>query len=176
MLRKLETALYGNIAIPRAYCSDCESMAFVLDGKMACCDKRVGPVQPKKIKRVIEPELVRRIPTGADRNKILEAQNNSCFYCERRFGSRIIYKNKERILSLRWDHIVPWVFSQNNRPENFIAACQICNGVKLARMFDSVEDLRIYVLHEIERKGFRDVKDKKGRIQEMPELQCSFRN
>lgn len=164
MLRKLETALYGNIAIPRAYCSDCGSMAFVLDGKLACCDTRVGPVKPTKIRRIIEPELVRRTPPVGIKKQILEAQNHSCFYCERRFGSHIIYKNKERVLALRWDHIVPWIFSQDNRPENFIAACQICNGVKLARMFDSVEDLRLYVLHEIERKGFKDVERKKGRI------------
>lgn len=157
MLRNLETALFGNIAIPRAYCSPCGSMAFILDGRMACCDRKVGEVNPKKIKRVIEPELVRRHPPTSTKKRLLEEQNHCCFYCERRFGSRVVYKNKERVLSLRWDHIVPWVYSQDNRPQNFIAACQICNGVKLAKMFDSIEDLKIYVLNEIERKGFKDV-------------------
>jgi 5-methylcytosine-specific restriction endonuclease McrA len=60
------------------------------------------------------------------------------------------------ILKVNWDHVVPFSYSQNNYAYNFVAACQICNGIKGSQMFKTLEEARIHI------RAIRDVRVEDG--------------
>jgi hypothetical protein len=147
-------ALYGNVRMNRGYCSICETNAFVIDGKLQCCDKRYEHV-PKSYVRICEPENVRRQPSEAAKRYILNEQEHCCIYCSRSFGNytpKIAFQksSKQYLLKAQWDHLVPFSYNQDNRAENFVAACQLCNAWKSALMFQSLDEARIYLLNKWE--------------------------
>ncbi len=58
------------------------------------------------------------------------------------------------ILKVCWDHRIPFAYSQDNRALNFVAACQICNGIKSSLMFERLEDARGYIYRRLQKKGY----------------------
>jgi len=109
-------------------------------------------VDPKRYKRETEPEFKRSLPSAEDRKRILEMQEGRCFYCSKEFGERYWYKGRYVRLKLHWDHMVPFVYSQNNHGYNFAAACHVCNGIKGALMFHDVEQAQVHILQEWDRR------------------------
>ncbi len=139
--RRAYLGLYGNVGIAKEYCPDCEDHAIVIDGQLQCCD-RDAVSAPESIKREACPEQERRLPSLHKRKAQLAAQGDGCFYCERRFGSYVFRGTDVRKLAVCWDHIVPYSYSQDNRDVNFVASCDVCNGIKSSRMFRSVNDAK----------------------------------
>lgn len=137
-------ALFGSVQIPRMFCPYCQALALVLRGEFACCGEKC-PETPERWKRESECVDKRRTMPLRAREEQLSAQAHRCLYCERRFGSQVLYRKKLVKLVVHWDHIVPFTYNRDNRPENFAAACQICNGVKGSKCFQTVEEARIYV-------------------------------
>ena len=152
-MRHSYVGLYGQVAIQKEFCQSCRVFAFVLDGKLACCDQ-ASQQQPTRTKRETETEGVRRLPPLNERKAQLLEQDNRCFYCLYRFGSRVLKDKTPVILRLHWDHVVPFSYSQDNRTRNFVASCQICNAVKYNHVFQTVEEARIYVATERTRHGY----------------------
>lgn len=142
--RKSCLAVYGNVAMVREFCESCGGMALVIDGLLACCDS-VAVGNPERWKRMSEPEYRRDHPTGGGKLAILSFQENRCAYCEVHFGTWVRRNGKPIKLAVRWDHVVPWCFNANNADENFVAACQICNGIKADLIFDTIEAARVYI-------------------------------
>jgi hypothetical protein len=137
-------ALYGNVSMARSFCSRCKTFAFVLDGRIQCCNAEVEFVA-SGIQRMSEPEKKRRPPSVSNRREILQAQDNRCLYCEQCFGSTVQIGRRIVVLVLRWDHLDPYCYSFNNHSENFAAACQFCNAWKSGFSFHSLEEIRVYV-------------------------------
>lgn len=155
MQGRAHVAHYGNICMLRMECPDCKRVALVIDGRMACCDLCVS-CEPKYRKQMSEAAIVRRKPKSKDQKVILKRQEGRCLYCDRCFDSAV-YRNGRKIrLRLHWDHMVPYVYSRNNNNANFVAACHVCNGIKAARMFDDVEEARIYINEKRQAKGYTD--------------------
>jgi len=138
-------ALYGNIALPREYCPSCRQWALVIDGRLACCNNSTE-LGARRTKRMSEAADVRRQPTEEEKREILLTQENRCLYCQQPFGSAVIRKEKLVWLKATWDHLVPFSYSQNNYRYNFVAACQICNGLKGSLIFATVEEAQTYVV------------------------------
>ena len=142
--RRTHLALYGNVALKRAYCEVCQTNAFVIGGKLQCCD-RPYDTKPEVIRRESQPAPKRRRPGLTEQRAILEAQDYSCIYCQQRFDS-IRYRGKKPFkLRIHWDHSVPFAHTMNNRVENFVAACHVCNPLKSDKIFDSLDDARVYL-------------------------------
>ncbi len=137
-------ALYGNTAIGKTTCGVCGVDAFVVDGKVQCCGSPVD-FKPLAVKRYSSAGERRRKPPVFHRNRILREQDYRCLYCGRLFGSVVETPSRRILISVRWDHVDPYVYSQNNKPQNFAAACQICNGWKSSLSFQSLEEIRSYV-------------------------------
>lgn len=137
-------ALYGNVRILRSWCKECDGWAFVFRGELACCGESHKP-EPSHYRRLTSPPLQRRQLTVEEQDGILSQQNYSCFYCDRRFGSHFRIRSKERVLLVRWDHQVPFCLTQDSRPENIVAACQMCNSWKASKVFKDVEEARVYL-------------------------------
>lgn len=149
-----EIAMFGTVRMIRALCPNCNRKAFVIDNEFACCDTRVElTLGDADCRRESLGAPRRRNPTSSEKRAILAFQDNKCFYCDRTFGDCIRYKNKVKILTENWDHLVPWKYSQNNNLDNFVAACQICNNLKKANVFDRAEDAREYVREELRKRG-----------------------
>jgi len=150
-------ALYGNVAIPRAYCPECKLQAFVIDSELSCCGKHFD-YDPEVYKRESEPERKRRLPPKAERDVQLLDQNWACFYCGASFGSRIRRSTpggeRHILVRLEWDHLVPYSYSQDNRMRNFVAACSVCNRFKSNFCFSTVDEARIRLREMRARKGY----------------------
>lgn len=51
-----------------------------------------------------------------------------------------------RKITIQYDHVVPWVFSNNDDLDNFVAACNVCNMIKNDRIFPTIDKLREWIL------------------------------
>lgn len=153
---KSHMALYGNVAIPRAYCNSCKSMAMIISGEFGCCGKKLEDEISREAKRMSHPPGWREKPSRAEQARILSEQSNVCLYCEMRFGRSVwSAAGKEIVLRVEWDHLIPFSYAQNNKVGNFCAACHICNRLKGALMFQTLEEARIHVTQKWEEKGYR---------------------
>ena len=140
----MHLALYGNVKIQRGHCPDCDCTALVVGGCFACCDRLVADV-PLKAKRMSEPEQRRKRPSLTERKSIVESQGNACLYCDRGFGSHVMRKGRLVRLRLVWDRVLPFAYSADNKPANFVAACHVCNGWKSDLVFQTLSEARVFL-------------------------------
>ncbi|MFE3583724.1 HNH endonuclease [Streptomyces vinaceus] len=99
----------------------------------------------------------RRRPRMADRNRIIEQQGYVCLYCELPIGTFVLRGRRRVMLVANWDHFIPHAYSQANPASNWVLACHVCNSIKTARMFDSVESARQLILPRRIVKGYESV-------------------
>ena len=142
-------AMYGTKVIPREFCEECETWALVIREKVQCCDKPSSDKQPDRVMRMCLSPDTRKIPALRVRRLILDAQQYKCFYCERKFGEwvKTLHKGLTK-LRLHWDHQTPYSYSRDNEINNFVAACHLCNSFKSDRIFQTVQEARIYVYNK----------------------------
>ena len=146
MVKDIHLALYGNVSIPRGYCTACERTALILNQEIQCCDAAVElPEQPSEFQRMSEPEQRRRLPSKEHRDLCLRMQNYRCRYCHQTFGWTVPYHGKEVRLKIHWDHCIPYSFAQDNADTNFVASCHVCNQWKRDKVFSTMEDIEDYV-------------------------------
>lgn len=146
-------ALYGNVAIPRRFCDRCKQWALVVDGVRQCCGYSTQEdFQASKRVRMSNASRYRHKPTQKERDKILERQENRCLYCQQLFGSYFIRGEKLIRVECQYDHLDPFCYSQNNDVRNFVAACRTCNAWKGSKMFESIEQIRKFLLNKWEER------------------------
>ena len=148
-------AHYGNVVIQREYCVRCRQYALLIDGKLTCCGS-LSNFDSTRMKRMSQAQDRRKGPNAAERQTILDLQGNRCLYCDLLFNSAVERRGRLIFLKVNWDHFVPFAYSQNNYAYNFVAACQICNGIKGSNTFKTLEEARIYVMTIRLLKGVRD--------------------
>ena len=162
---KTTLCLYGNIALLRGFCPSCGHEAIILDGKYTCCDAVVLS-EPERVKRIIEPVSMRKIPPREKQKEILAEQDNCCFYCGKKFGSFVwkIRGRKSRLVKivLNWDHLIPFKYNQNNFAYNFVASCRICNSIKSDHIFKNINEMKMVLAYRRRKKGY--VEDDDPRI------------
>lgn len=87
-----------------------------------------------------------RIPALV-KQRILVNQGGLCLYCLNPFGS--FYRNGKtdevQILQLTWDHMVPYEYTRAHKETNLAAACHLCNRFKTNKMFETVDEARVYL-------------------------------
>ncbi len=144
-------AVYGNVQIPRAHCPSCSRTSggafqarrsgagLVVGGRFQCCGGQHRN-SIRQTKRMSEPI------------QLLEAFDYRCAYCERSFGLRVAIDGKSHRLVIHWDHAVPYAYSQDNRTENFLPVCQLCNRWKGALCFQTIDEVRLYVAQKWEQR------------------------
>lgn len=84
-------------------------------------------------------------PGAMAREAILKRQRGKCFYCGIRLGEFLMHRNKLICATLCWDHLLPFSYTYNNEPQNFVAACRQCNSLKHSKVFDSIGKAIEYV-------------------------------
>lgn len=164
MDKAAHVALYGNVGIERRYCDDCKRFAFVIDGRIQCCDERVESVLKKPRRRISDVVTARNHPRAKDQKRILREQDWKCFWCDKEFGKSVWRKNVRTVLKVNWDHLVPFSYCANNNSSNFVASCQICNNIKHSLIFNSVEECRVHIFNKRKEKGYTDVRPMWGEV------------
>ena len=75
----------------------------------------------------------RRKAPVAVKAAVWDRQGPKCLYCGLEFGTWVQRGRRAPIrLRVEWDHFRPYVFLLDNPRENWVASCQICNGIKSA--------------------------------------------
>lgn len=146
-------ALYGNVAIEKGYCPNCDAVSFIKNGKFVCCGTLLLS-EPKKFHRETEAPQHRKTPPKAEKDRILGEQEDRCFYCNVLFDSTRFRNGRSFQIRVNWDHQLPYAFSQNNTTSNFVAACHICNGIKSDRLFKTIEEAQVYLAGKRKQKGY----------------------
>lgn len=102
-------------------------------------------------------------PRQTDRQRVYRMQQGRCLYCDLPIGTEIHRQlssgnRRNGVVKLipHWDHFVPYSYLARNPSANWILACHVCNGIKTAKMFDSVEQAREFILPERRRKGYEE--------------------
>lgn len=112
-------------------------------------------------------------PRSVDRERVVAAQGNDCLYCGIPIGTVIArdvptkyrYTRREIItLQPNWDHFVPYAYLLRNPRTNWVLACNVCNSIKRARMFSTVEEARRAILPEREARGYEPVREVMARV------------
>lgn len=148
-----EIGLYGNTALKRQRCGKCRTTAIVLDGEIQCCGRKVEE-KARTYRQMSPPVFKRRTPSQQEQLRILSEQDNRCLYCGLHFGTKMFRGAKILELAVRWDHYIPFSVTANNSAQNFVAACQVCNGIKSSRIFESLEEARKHIFRQREKKGY----------------------
>ncbi len=148
-------ALYGNTLLKRGRCPECGGTSFVQDGVSACCHATIE-FETSRTRRMSSARDRRKGPSVQRKQELRELQGGCCFYCGRRFGSYVYRGFKLVWLRVHFDHVVAYAYSRNNYPDNYVAACHICNGLKGSKMFETVDEAKAYLLQRWEKKGIRD--------------------
>jgi 5-methylcytosine-specific restriction endonuclease McrA len=137
-------ALYGQTVMQRTTCPECGDHSLVVGGATLCCGVHVE-FSTTESKRMSRSEFIRRQPSTQTKRNLLSKQENRCFYCDRRFGTSIVRHGRLWLLKPTWDHYVPFAYCGSNPAENFVAACQVCNGYKSSMIFQTREEAQLYV-------------------------------
>lgn len=148
-------AIFGSVQIQRARCPECDEMSLVLkNDQSACCDAPVG-VRPDGYKRESQPVQRKKNPKAGEMKKILEDQEDRCFYCERGFDTWHWFRGEMIQMKVHWDHQLPWILTQDNNASNFVAACHVCNLAKGAMVFGTVDEVKVFLQNWWEEKEAR---------------------
>ena len=147
-------ALFGQAQLQRVWCKDCGSFSFVRDGVKVCCGEHVEVGEPTRYIRESEPYQMRRPPSTYEREQALERQDGKCFYCNQPLGAVRTRNGREVTLRTHWDHLMPYAYDQNNSPDNFVAACHVCNGIKSSHVFKDMADARVFLSGQRAAKGY----------------------
>lgn len=137
------------------HCGRCESDAFVIDGKMACCDAVVDLPTKEVHHRESESYKFRQKISPKDKKDLLKSQEGRCGYCLYLIGDTIENeKTGKRIkLEMHVDHFIPWSYLSTNKGE-LIASCQLCNLIKSNKVFDSLDSLRVFLKDQRRQQGW----------------------
>lgn len=147
---KSYVAIYGTLKVKRMFCRSCRCWTIIAkDGKKLCCDKKYYG-DPKEFKSMVEARSKRKGPGRKVKKQLLEKFNFSCCYCGRKFGTYVSLNSIFKKIRVNWDHKIPFSYSYNNAGENFLPACSFCNGWKSNKMFQTMDEARIYVTNKWE--------------------------
>jgi hypothetical protein len=141
---------YGRITLLKRFCPTCHSYAIVVENKLGCCGRTVGDWAGEfmiKHKRECETPGLRVQLSPRNKRKILSFQGHQCVYCGCRIGCKGV--------AVEFDHFVSYAFTGDNGPLNMVASCRECNQMKSSRLFSSIEEARVYILNEREKRGMK---------------------
>ena len=80
----------------------------------------------------------------------MESQGNCCVYCGVDFDTPVWNEKRLRYgkPQIHWDNFIPFAFAGTGGQSNAVAACAECNMVKRDRVFGSIDEARVAILHD----------------------------
>lgn len=137
-------AVYGNIQILRGQCPRCGGTALILDNIYRCCNIAfIGKIKGYKFE--VECSNKRVQPPLHIQEYLLAKHDNHCLYCCKELGKYIKHRNKLVLLKVTWDHFIPYSYLQDNPEDNWVLSCQICNGIKSNKIFETLKEAKEHI-------------------------------
>jgi len=139
---------YGSQVMLKAYCKECEMDAFIVDGKLQCCDKKIEIPPEVKLSREFDGSQKRHQISRKIKNQILKKQENKCIYCKCDLDGWIFNKKRQEYtpVKIHYDHFISWNYSRNDQENNLVAACHVCNFIKSDLYFRDFVSTRDHIL------------------------------
>jgi 5-methylcytosine-specific restriction endonuclease McrA len=106
----------------------------------------------------------------------IEEQNNECLYCSREFGSAVTNAGVIENLRPEVDHLHPQAGGGRTNEKNVHYACHVCNRLKSDFLFDTVDEVKAFLVEEWERKGYKTCPPAVPFTADMDLLIAYFRN
>lgn len=159
----MKMSLYGSIAMPKGFCGRCKSESFIQDGMLVCCDRKVNDEEVTKIKRESTSEKFR--VSDWLKKKVYELQRGRCYLCGFDFnGDQHYYRRGYGWGKLieNYDHFIPKVYNPDASMQNIYLMCNLCNKTKGAKIFETRDQAKSYVISRRESKGTMDLYVKIG--------------
>jgi 5-methylcytosine-specific restriction endonuclease McrA len=152
MRKSITKALYGSVALLRAYCPNCRRWTFLIDGVMQCCDQKYDLlVEREKIKRMSQSESERSMLPLKLRKEVLKSQDYKCIYCEADLQNNLVWDSKKSKYvnqKIHYDHFIAWIHTGDNHKQNIVASCNFCNQIKSDKYFYNLISARDYILEQ----------------------------
>jgi|GEM_PF-2581901 5-methylcytosine-specific restriction endonuclease McrA len=170
---KIRARLYSGIMLERGICTLCGNECLICrDKTSSCCYGPAIIYQHGRISKETASTVrkQRKQPSYNAKIKILNEQDNCCYWCGREFGNYVI-SPKLNLVMLRpiWDHYIPYSFCGSSSNENFVASCQRCNshkGAKLVAVVKDEESLRQYLKRRWYHGGWMDIPNSSSESQD----------
>lgn len=103
------------------------------------------------------PQEVRRRPSFKVQARLLDQYRYRCAYCTHPFGTLVYRGASERLTTLEWDHLVPYALAGRNHEDNWVSACNVCNGIKSDHVYADLTEARDAILTRWTEKGYSAV-------------------
>jgi len=139
-----EKLIVGKVILFRMECPQCGEMNLSGE-KIFCCPCGYKYELDKNSSTRILCKSRRKKPSRKIQLRLIVRQQNKCFWCGRIFG---IWYSKGRLFSqlkIHFDHMIAYNYLQSNPDENWVASCNICNFIKSDKIFESIEDGKLYL-------------------------------
>ena len=145
-------SIYGKIKLNKHICPLCGNSILNNDSFFSCdvCNYSNEDEEAKTFEIIVPPSGIRKIPSRDIQGKLLEIQNNKCYWCANKFGTPYWKNNKIRFLRIHWDHKIPFSYEKANRDDNWVASCNICNLFKSNFLFKTDKECRMFLLKKWE--------------------------
>lgn len=157
-------AVYGVTKIKRSFCNKCKDYAFVIDKTFTCCYEPYTE-NVSKFKVMTQSMIIRKKPSVDVQRRLLLAQGNKCKYCKITFGELYFRDGKPKISRIHYDHLVPYSYQNHCPDNNWVAACNVCNLIKGNKIFNTIEEVKDYVIYNRRKKNIY------YNSEELPQLQ-----
>jgi 5-methylcytosine-specific restriction endonuclease McrA len=107
----------------------------------------------------------RQDPKATTKKRIRASQLGRCLYCQLPIGARVKRHGRTVALTAHWDHFVPFAYLAQNPDANWVLSCQVCNGIKSDRIFQTVDEAREVILQARIAKGFESTAETVAKLQ-----------
>lgn len=108
----------------------------------------------------------RRTYTPSQKWEAIIYQGGRCFWCRQVYGDSVWIGSKQVYLYPVGDHALPYSFLGRTKPENLIICCQVCNRWKSDICFDTINEIRDFLL----KRWQRERNTKNEQMQELSEV------
>lgn len=149
---RVHRTYYGNTILLRVDCRTCGRSIMHELWRCGGCGKEIEP-SGITVDREAEAEFNRHQPSEGHQEFLLDAQEGRCYWCGRIFGCLVIKNGRDYQLRPVFDHFVPFAFTGSCDDLEFVASCQICNGIKSSKIFDDEEMCRAFVRRALNGRG-----------------------
>jgi uncharacterized protein with NRDE domain len=94
--------------------------------------------------------MKRKYIKAGTKKLILFIQDNKCLYCKRPLGDYYVKNGEQfyRRTTAEFDHLNPFIICGNDLA-NIVAACNLCNGIKHAKIFNTLIETMKHIQNKL---------------------------
>lgn len=76
---------------------------------------------------------------------LIKESDESCYWCARAIGQRVVLRGRRIRLRLQWDHVTPEHAGGASDISNMVPSCHLCNAWKSGKIFPTEDAIRHFL-------------------------------